>query len=472
MGEADSVIERVTAAAERLVQGRRVVLVGMPVAAATPLVRQLSALGAERVLVIGPFVGTGELPDPHDAEWMSLDIEADDVMAEFRAMERLAGELPAEALGALERFDPGAAALVLPGGFQAIQDVAGRRIYGARQPGWVSLEDKSVDHALFARAGVTTAPHEVVAAERSALVAAAARLDRGAGTVWAGDARDGFNGGGVYVRWIRGEDDVDEAASFFAARCDVVRATPFLDGIPASIHGLVLDGEVAVLRPVEMVTLRGQERPWFRYAGAASFHDPSDEDRRCMRAAARAVGSLLHDEVGFRGAFGIDGVLTAEGFRPTELNPRMGAGMVAVARALPDLPLLVLQWMAAQGDPVGVSAAELEEAVVTAADASRSGGGWVTVDEGRDETTSHPVVVEDAGGRLTCRAQVGAEPVDGTVQIGPSSSGGFVRFTADPARTPVGPSLAPRVCAALAWADEALGTRIGPLAPAPEVARR
>jgi hypothetical protein len=35
MGEADSVIERVTAAAERLVQGRRVVLVGMPVAAAT-----------------------------------------------------------------------------------------------------------------------------------------------------------------------------------------------------------------------------------------------------------------------------------------------------------------------------------------------------------------------------------------------------------------------------------------------------
>jgi hypothetical protein len=62
--------------------------------------------------------------------------------------------------------------------------------------------------------------------------------------------------------------------------------------------------------------------------------------------------------------------------------------------------------------------------------------------------------------------------VDVTVQIGPSSSGGFVRFTADPDRTPVGPSIAPRVCAALAWADEALDTRIGPLTPAPEVARR
>jgi hypothetical protein len=109
--------------------------------------------------------------------------------------------------------------------------------------------------------------------------------------------------------------------------------------------------------------------------------------------------------------------------------------------------------------------------VVSATDATRSGGGWVTVDGRHDETTGHPVVVEDAAGALTCRAQVGGEPADGTVQVGPSSTGGFVRFTADPVRTPVGPSIAPRVCAALAWADEALGTRIGPLTPAPEVSR-
>jgi hypothetical protein len=70
-------------------------------------------------------------------------------------------------------------------------------------------------------------------------VKAGRSLDLGRGTVWAGDARDGFNGGGEYVRWIRHEVsvDVDEAVTFFAARCDQVRVAPFVEGLPCGIHG-------------------------------------------------------------------------------------------------------------------------------------------------------------------------------------------------------------------------------------------
>ena len=86
--------------------------------------------------------------------------------------------------------------------------------------------------------------------------AAAGRLDRGAGTAWAGDARQGFHGGAFGLRWVKAEEDVAEAVAFLAARCDRVRVMPFLEGIPCSIHGVVFPRGAATFRPVEMVTLR------------------------------------------------------------------------------------------------------------------------------------------------------------------------------------------------------------------------
>ena len=50
--------------------------------------------------------------------------------------------------------------------------------------------------------GVPRAPSRVVTADHQALKAAADELDRGLGTVWAADARDGTHGGGVGLRWV------------------------------------------------------------------------------------------------------------------------------------------------------------------------------------------------------------------------------------------------------------------------------
>ena len=47
------------------------------------------------------------------------------------------------------------------------------------------------------------------------------------------------------------------ALPFFAAHCDRVRVLPFLDGVPCSIHGIVLPEGTAVFRPVEIAILRG-----------------------------------------------------------------------------------------------------------------------------------------------------------------------------------------------------------------------
>ena len=464
---ASSVERRLTGMARSLVAGRRVILAGFPVAASPPMVTLLRSLGAERTFVLGPTIGTGDLPDPADTDWLSLGIEAPDTIAVFRQFERAVAHPAPEVAAALDRFDPNGDALVLVAPYDASPAVAGRPAFGARRPEWVALEDKTTDHALFDRAGVARPPFEVVpAADAAALAAASARLDPGAGTVWSGDAREGFNGGGTLVRRVTSAGTAAAARALLAPRCDRVRVAPFLDGIPCSIHGLVTTDGIAVFRPVEMVTLRTLDPPGFFYGGAATFFDPPPTDREAMRDAARRVGTLLRDEVGFGGSYGIDGVLTSHGFLPTELNPRFGGGLGAIARALPDLPLLPLHWAAAAGSPVPVPAAEIEEALVTAADARRAGGGWTMVTARLDETTEHPVVLRDGA----CAPAGGAAP-DGTVQLGPGAEGGFVRFAADPDRTPVGPSIAPRVCAVLAWADAEFGLGIGPLAPATPAAR-
>jgi RimJ/RimL family protein N-acetyltransferase len=456
LGEA--VAERIRESLRGWVGARKVVLAGIPVAATPGWIEQLRSLGAGRVLVVGTTLGTGSLPDPEDAEWIDLDIRASHPIDEFRQFERLAADPPAVMAEPLDRFDPQGDALVLVAPFQAVTAIGGRPVVGGRRPEWVALEDKTTNDALFDRAGVDRPRCEIVAAgDRAALGAAASRLDGGQGTVWSGDARQGFNGGGRFVRWVTDEAQADSAQRWFADRCGSVRVTPFLEGTPCNIHGFATEDGLAVFRPVEAMTLRSADPPALHYGGAATFFDPPEADRARMRIVARRVGSLLRDEVGFLGTYTIDGVLTEDGFRPTELNPRLGAGVAPLVQGVPELPFLALHWAVAAGRPCPVAPEELESTITTAADADRGGGGWMAGRTRWRETRDHPVTVDGDG----CEAAADDGAANGVVTTGPSSQGAFVRFTARRDATPVGPPLAPRAAAAFAWADRELGAGIG-----------
>ena len=455
--------------------GRKVVLTGGPLAAMTGVCRRLRELGARRPFLLATGLGTGEVPGAEEAEWCVVEVRAPDVIAEIRAAMNLLRLLPADVLEALDRWDPERQALVLSTMFNELPEIAGRRVYGPRRPEWRRLEDKVVVDDLWDELGVTRAPSEVGAAEPAARAAAARRRDRGAGTAWAGDARQGFHGGAFCLRWVRGEADVAEAAAFLAARCDRARVMPFLEGIPCSIHGVVFPDGVAAFRPVEMVTLRRPVSSRLHYAGAATFWDPPDADREVMRDLARRVGAGLRERVGYRGAFTVDGVLAAEGFLPTELNPRLGAGLSTMTRDLPDLPVGLLDRVLIEGEPVAFTAGELERQVLAVADRTRAGGAWTVT--GRGPEGLEPVPPESrvvAGTRElplrfeggACRPAADGGPADGVLSFGPSGVGGFVRLALDPGRVPAGPPVAPLAVAAFALADERFGTGIGPLEPA------
>ncbi len=435
-------------------EGRRVIIAGGVPASWTEYIDHLWNAGAAAVMIVateGAGVGDGpEVPTvvarPPDGLTM---------MDRLRWGNELLRHPSPDIVSAVDEFDPDCEALAVGSFLNEAPTIAGRPFLAHRRPEWVALEDKTVIDAFWDRAGVRRLPSAVVSLGDAG--DAGASIDRGAGTVWAADAREGFHGGGHHTRWVA--DDATRAAAIdsFRSVCDRVRVMPFVDGVPCSIHGIVLPDGVAVLRPVEMVTLRrGHD---LVYAGCATFWDPPTEVRHDMRSIARHVAVQLSREVDFRGTFTVDGVVDHDGFWPTELNPRFGAGINVIARATGNIPILLMNDLAVADRPIGATAIEVEELLLHHADANRAGGTWRVTSDQTIAARQRRADFDGSGWSWT-----DDDHADATVDAGP----GFTRCTFEPSRTPVGPSVGPRAAALWSLADLDLATGLGDLVPAPD----
>jgi hypothetical protein len=456
-------------ALRRMFAGCPVVISGGPVAGLARLVPDVTDLSGHRPLLLANGVGTGTVPEPGAAEIHLLpEGNAASVVQSIHAQLRILADLPADALAALDAWDPDRRAVVLASPFFTGTDIGGRPVIGGRRPEWAALEDKTIADELWDAAGVSRATARVVTTSYDEMTAAARDVDRGAGTVWSGDAREGFNGSAEYVRWVRDEQQARAASDFFARHCDRVRVMPFLDGVPCSIHGVVFPDGVAALRPLEMVTLRGTDGvgDQFVYAGMSTHWDPPDADREAMRAVARQVAERLAEQVGYLGGFSVDGVLTVDGFLPTELNPRFSGGLGAIAKGLPDFPLQLVLAALVSGYDTGLTAAQFEAMLVESADAQRWGGGGLSLASVHPtETDERTIIVSDNDVRLTRDD----EPSHGVLMLGPSAVGAYLRFEPHADRVLPGRSIAPMVASAFAVGDRIWKTGIGRLQPARDV---
>lgn len=464
----DAHVEAILARLRPLVEDRPVVVAGGPLAGMQPRLETVRVLGARRPLCVAFGLGTGPLPSEDDADRFVVPQEEQPLLESIYEEMRLLADPPADMRAALDAYDPECRAVVLAGPFLTVREVAGRQVLDGRLPAWEALEDKTKSEALWNGAGIVRPTSQVVPATEATMRAAARALDQGEGTVWAGDAREGFNGGSEFVRWVVSAADEADAVAFFAAHCDRVRVMPFLDGIPTSIHGMVFADGVAVFRPVEMIILRRSSGvpSGFVVGGLSTWWDPRPADRAEMREDARRVGLYLRDSVDYRGGFSLDGIMTRDGFRPTEVNPRFSAGLVTLVRGLPELPLIAIQCALVSGSDPGVTAAELEELVVVAADERRYGAAaTLTTAVHPQATDERRVVLDDDCYRLA----VDGEPDHGKLSLGPSAVGGLVRLDPDPARLTRGVSLAPLAVAAFRLADEVWDTAIGPTQAAPSL---
>ncbi|MEE8330769.1 MAG: hypothetical protein V3R84_03275 [Acidimicrobiia bacterium] len=445
------------------VKGRRWVAALDVLGGLDRLAERMIRHGAEGLFVIAGSRGTGDPPPPGFASWKVLGISADTIMNGIRNFERALVDLPADVVAAVDAFDPDRSARVLRTVVAVDHAVAGRECYGTRPAAWAELEDKLSADQIWDRAGVVRAPSAIAAASSHDLKKAARDHDRGMGTVWAGDNREGWHGGASYTRWVRDEESAAQATAFFEDHCDRVRVMPFLDGVPCSIHGIIVGDEVITFRPVELIILRRPDSAELFYAGAATTWDPPDADRQTMRRAAVGVGEHLRDSVGYRGAYNLDGVLTSEGWRPTELNARFSVGLGTLQQHF-EAPLYHLHLNIVEGEDLDYRARELERQVTEVADEKRSGGFGAPLDGQVTEERSAGVVFEDD----TCRfAHDDGENADGTLTLGPGPQGSYLRLRL---RNPQpGKLSSEKAVQAIALADAEWGTGIGALAAAPDV---
>ena len=203
----------------------------------------------------------------------------------------------------------------------------------------------------------------------------------------------------------------------------------------------------------------------FLFGGLGTTWDPPRADREQMRDLVRRTGEHLRGRVGYRGGFGIDGVLTAEGFRPTELNPRYSGGLVTLGHLLDAGVFQLLQLNLVAGRDPGVTVAELEAWVLPALDLARTA---------QPKAVVQRTLVEE---RTTIRATWDGRrlrPDDAgelEVLVAPMPSGTFVKVDAD-GLLGAGERVGPLNVALLRLLDAELDAGIGPVEAAPDVRRR
>ncbi|MGZ4448534.1 MAG: hypothetical protein ACXVW4_01965 [Nocardioides sp.] len=442
--------------------GRPVLLGPGVLAGFTSTVAWLRELGCP-VLVLATARGAGPVPPEGDCVLVDLPPPPTaSVTDELRVHDRMARHLPPDVVATIEAFDPAGTATWWTSPFVTTDEpILGRPVTGGRPRSFLALEDKMLADEVWDAAGVERAAYRIVPVDEDALAAATAEVAGPLGAVWSGDARDGFNGGGNYVRWVLDGRDAAAARGFFAPRCDRVRVMPFLDGVPCSIHGYVLPDGTAALRPVEIAMLRNVEERRFVYGGLGTFWDPPGADREAMRDAVRRVGAHLASAHGYRGAFGIDGVLTSEGFRPTELNTRASAGATTAGAVDARFFALLQNNLVAGVDP-GLRAADVE-GLVALMDAHRTGKAVAVADGQRvGGDAAYPVAFDGTRFR-------GSDVETGnTLVVADTPSGFFAKVDPCVALAP-GDRLARVNVALLDFVDRAYGSDFGVLEAAPDL---
>jgi hypothetical protein len=427
-------VEKLRARLEEVYGSGQWILVVQAAVSAGPMHKILSEWGSEPLLVASNE-GTGDLPE---AEVIYTRSQGDSIVDSIRKFfDSVEHPTPAVQV-AVDVFDPAGSARVIAEPYATAQTMLGRSTFGVRRPRWAAWEDKMRVDRLWEELEIPHAPYRIV--DPSEAPKAAVALAGELGTVWVADNSQGWHGGGEYVKWVADREHHEQAVRWFSEHAHQVRVMPFLDGLPCSIHGWVTRSGVAVFLPVEILVLRRRDLSGFVYAGVSTLWTADDLVTGEMRSIAQRVGEYLSDSDGYLGPFGVDGVLTTEGFRPTELNPRMSAG-AGVQLSSVDLPFGLLMRCEIEG-LIDVDHTWLEETAIEQRDPR------IHLGRMSDKVVRNSMFLR-WGEEGSLAVATGEDDSIGKVTAGPAATGSYITGSFDLGEIGVGRIVGPLAAEAL-----------------------
>ncbi|MGC3859049.1 hypothetical protein ACPSM1_02535 [Micromonospora chersina] len=407
----------------------------------------LAAAGTADVLVLA-FDGSllASLPSPPGTR------SAAQLLADRHALlATLATDSPLSAL--VDRFDPDKrAALFITDPLDPLVTGSRPRI-GAKHPSWSLFEHKSVVDVLWDSIGLPRA--------ESAVYDEPGSLWRpvpphGAEVVSAAQSYGAEpSAGGGDIRWSSARMPSPRVEPAGRRR---IRVMPMLPGVPCRLHGLVLVDSTVAFIPLELLVPRRPADGTFLCAGTAPI---LVAQQRGLIELTRWTGEALRGRLRYRGGFSVDGILTQNGFRPTDLNTRVTSAFEA---APPPLRVAVhASALLAREGLTGVDAAgpglteNVHRALNDAADLN-----LLTVIRRPTPLARRHVRWSDRG-LEACRP----DEAHGSVEVINGPRGTALRAQLSRKHLPIGVSPQESVVVALRVADELLGTGIGDLLAPP-----
>lgn len=350
-----------------------------------------------------------------------------------------------------DAFDPNhSGTLVLPDPLDPPRAGTRHRL-GPRHPAWRLCEDKTVVDTLWDTIGTPRAP-SIITDGVADLGALGVHVASGSGVVCSCQPIGaGPAAGGDGIWWWRDEPPAGIPAGEPAWR---VRLMPLLEGVPVRLHGFALGQTVVPFPPMELVTLPRITDGTFLCAGAvASLGSAAN-----LLAQTERLGEGLRERLGYRGGFSVDGILTADGFMPTDFNARLTSAMEAAPPQL-RVQLHAANLLARHGsEPAPTIVEALADEIFTAQAIQTLYGSAGRVRDG----APRQLPVRWNGTHLVA---ADGSPADGQLRISPSPRGWLLTARLIAARLPTRGRLGPLAPEVFRLSDQVLGTDFGDLAP-------
>jgi hypothetical protein len=257
------------------------------------------------------MVDAGARPVPVD-----LGTVPADTRERFSSYERLLAQ-PAETIRArLDTEDPDGTALVYAGSFTAAKSLYGRRVIGARLPKHLDAERKDRQRELLRLGGeVVCLADDLVHLSLPAVV-------------------QGIPDYGIAMATShtylmpRSADShqVRALVTTLMQDCTGAVVSRFNAGTPCTFYGFITATSIVDFGPVEALVYWDPQTWRIHAPGILRPLHTSEALITSARSEVHVIAQRLHQQFGYVGAFGTDGVLTDDRYTIHEINPRVCAG--------------------------------------------------------------------------------------------------------------------------------------------------